>query len=61
MLRKCCCDKEYLIKFEAEVQKLNIESSKQFLKQNAFLTSWRFLRYDKLEQVEFKLEKNIGI
>ena len=32
-----------------------------FLKQNAFLTySWRYLRYDKLERLEFKLEKIIG-
>ena len=34
----------------------------QFLKQNAFLTcSWRFLRSNTLEQLEFKLEKIIGI
>ena len=31
-------------------------------KQNAFLpNSWRFLIYDKLEQLEFKLENIIGI
>ena len=31
-------------------------------KQNAFLTcSWRFLIPNKFEQLEFKLEKNIGI
>ena len=30
--------------------------------QNAFFTcSWRFLKYDKLEQLKFKLEKVIGI
>ena len=40
----------------------NSESSPQVLKQDAFLTcSWRFFRYDKLLQLEFKLEKNIGI
>ena len=33
-----------------------------FCKQNAFFTcSWRFLRSNKLEQLESKLEKNIGI
>ena len=34
----------------------------QFLKQNSFLTcSWRFLIYNQLEQLKFKLEKLIGI
>ena len=38
----------------------NSERSEQL--QNAFLTcSWRFLRYDKLEQLLFTLEKIIGI
>ena len=33
-----------------------------YCEKNAFLTcSWRFLRYNKLEQFEFKLEKIIGI
>ena len=37
----------------------NIEKSEQFLKQNAFLTcSWRFLKTNTLEQLQFKLEKN---
>ena len=32
------------------------------MKQNAFLTcSWRFLRSDILEQLVYKLEKNVGI
>ena len=47
----------------------NSERSEQFLIQNVFLTcSWKFLRHNKLEQlefkleqIEFKLEKNIGI
>ena len=42
----------------------NSERSEQFLviELNAFLTySWRFLRSKKLEQLKFKLEKNIGI
>ena len=40
----------------------NSESSEEFLKQNAFLTfSWRFFRSITLEQLEFKLEKIIGI
>ena len=38
----------------------NSERSEQFLVTECFLTcSWRFLRSTKLEQVEFKLEKNI--
>ena len=39
-----------------------IRTVKHFLKQNAFLTCfWRFLRPNILEQLEFKLEKIIGI
>ena len=38
------------------------ERSEQLLVTECFLTcSWRFLRYDKLEQLGFKLEKNIWI
>ena len=41
---------------------MSSERSEQFLKQNAFLTcSWRFLRSNILEQLDFKLEKIIGI
>ena len=55
------------LKFEAEgwayFKKKKCSNSKrsvQFLKQNAFLTcSWRFLRPNILEQLEFKLEKFI--
>ena len=40
----------------------NSERSVQFLKQTDFLTCpWRFLKYNTLEQLEFKLEKTIGI
>ena len=47
-------DREKLLKFEAE--------GRELAKQNAFLTcSWRFLRSNELEQLEFKLEKIIGI
>ena len=41
---------------------LNSERSEHFLKQNAYLTySWRFLISNILEQLEFRLEKIIGI
>ena len=41
---------------------LNNERSEQFLKQNIFqLIPDRFNRTNKLEQLEFKLEKIIGI
>ena len=40
----------------------NSERSEQFLVTECFLTcSWRFLTSYKLEQLEFKLEKIIGI
>ena len=39
-----------------------VKRSEQFLVTECFLTcSWRFLRSNKLEQLEFKLEKIIGI
>ena len=63
-----------LLKFEAEGQEFAkfLRSLEQFVQtvkvpnnycqQNAFLTySWRFLRSNKLEQLEFKLENNFGI
>ena len=38
-----------------------IKGQNNFWQQNAFLTcSWRFLRYNELEQLEFKLEKILG-
>jgi hypothetical protein len=37
----------------------SIDRSEQFLKENAFLThSWKFLRPNALDQLQFKLEKN---
>ena len=39
-----------------------VKGQNNFLLQNAILTcSWRFLLSNKLEQLDFKLEKNIGI
>ena len=39
-----------------------VKGQNNFGEQNAFLIcSWRFLRSNKLEQLEFKLEKIIGI
>ena len=39
-----------------------VKGQNNFWQQNDFLTcSWRFLRSNKLEQLEFKLEKNIWI
>ena len=74
MRKNCSSDREKLLKFEAEGREFakNFRSLEQFIQtvkgqnnlweQNAFLTcSWRFLRHDKLEQLEFKLEKIIGI
>ena len=61
------------MKFEAEGQVFakKLRSLKQFIQtvkgqnnfwqQNAFLTSsWRFLRFNKLEQLEFKLKNLLG-
>ena len=40
----------------------NSEGQNNFWWQNAFLTfSWRFLISNELEQLEFRLEKNVGI
>ena len=39
-----------------------VKGQNNFWYENAFLTcSWRFLISNKLEQLEFKLEKNIGV
>ena len=72
--KNCSSDREKLLKFESEGREfskklrslgticLNSERFEQFWKENYFLIySWRFLRSDKLEQLEFKLEKIIGI
>ena len=66
MRKDCSSDREKLLKFEAvgqEIAKI-LRSLEQFIQtvkgqnnfwyQNAFLTcSWRFIRYNKLEQLEF--------
>ena len=70
MRRNFSCDREKKMKFEAEGREFakNLRSLEQFIQtvkgqnnfwqQKAFLTcSWRFLRPNKLEQIEFKLEK----
>ena len=64
MRKNCSSNRETLLKFEAVGQELR--SLEQFIQtvkgQNAFLTcSWRFIIPNKLEQLEFKLEKNTGI
>ena len=75
MGKKCSSDQEKLLKFEAEGPEFAkfLRSQEQFIetvksqnnfwyKQNAFLTcSWRFLIPNELEQLQFKLEKIIGI
>ena len=74
MRKNCSSDREKLLKFEAEGREFAkfLRSLEQFIQtvigqnnfwqQNAFLTcSCRFLRSNKLEQLEFKLEKNIEI
>ena len=73
MRKNCSSDRENFLKFEAEGREFakNLRSLEQFVQtvkdqkisdQNTFLTcSWRFLRSNKLEQLEFKLEKIIGI
>ena len=61
--KNCSSDREKLLKSEAEGREFAkfLRSLEQFI-QNAFLTrSWRFLRSYKLDQLEFKLEKIIGI
>ena len=58
MGKNCLTDQDKLLKFEGREFAEFLRS----LEQNAFLTcSWRFLRSDRLEQLELKLEKIIGI
>ena len=74
MTKNCSSDWERLLKFKAEGQEFakilrslgqfvqTVKGQNNFWKQNAFLTySWRFLRSKKLDPLEFKLEKIIGI
>ena len=71
MRKKKSCE---LLKFEAESQEFakflrsleqliqTVKGQNNFWQKNAFLTcSWRFLISNKFEQLEFKLEKIIGI
>ena len=70
MRKNCSSDQEKLLKFEAEGREFakimrsleqfvcTVKCQNNFLVANAFLTcSWRYLRPNKLEQLEFKLEK----
>ena len=68
MRKNCSCDRKNLLKFKAEGREFAkcLRLLKQFFQtvksQNNFLTgSWRFLVSNRLEQLEFKLKKNIGI
>ena len=69
MRKNCSSDREKIWKFEAEGREFakilrsleqfvqTVKGQNNFWQQNAFLTcSWKFLRYDKLEQLEFKLK-----
>ena len=72
MRKNCSTDRDKLFKLDAGGQEFenffeiirtifsNGERSEQFLKQNDFLTcSWRFLRSNTLQQLEYKLENII--
>jgi hypothetical protein len=69
--KKCSSDREKLLKFEAEGKEFakNLRSLEQFVWTvkgqkifgNRMLSSRKFLRHDRLEQLEFKLEKIIEV
>ena len=74
MRKNCPSDREKLLKFETEGREFAkfVRSLEQFVRtvkgqinfwqQNVFLSCfWIFIRYNRLEQLEFKWEKNIGI
>ena len=69
LLSKLLCEKKNILVIKRSFLRsleqfiyLDSERSEQFLENRMFLTSTgRFLRSTKLEQLEFKLEKNIGI
>ena len=74
MKTNCSGDREMFLKFEAEGGEFEktlrsleqfvgtVKGQNNFWQQNVFITlSWRFLRSNKLENIEFKLEKIIGI
>ena len=67
MRKNCSSDREKLLKFEVEGQEFvkflrsleqfiqTVKGQNIFWQQNAFLTcSWRFLRSNELEQLDFK-------
>ena len=65
--KKCFSDREKLLKFQAEGREFakclrSLEQFIQTVNRMVFLTcSWRFFIPNKLDQLEFKLEKIIGI
>ena len=71
MRRNCSSDREKNLEIQGRRPRIlrsleqfvrTVKGQNNFWQQNAFLTcSWRFLISNKLEQLEFKLEKNIGI
>ena len=66
MRKNCSSDREKLLKFEAEGREFTkfLKSLEQFIqtvKQFLVTECWRFFLSNKLEQLEVKLEKNIGI
>ena len=74
MRKNCSSDREKVLKFEAEGREFakilrsleqfvrTVKGQNNFWQQNVFLAcSWRFLRCNNLEQLEFQLEKIIGI
>ena len=74
MRKKCSGDGEKLLKFKAEGREFakilrsleqfirTVKGENNFWQPKAFLTcSWRFLGPNELEQLEFKLEKVLGI
>ena len=64
MIEKKEAEDQEFAKNLRSLEQLNqtVKGQNNFWYQNAVLTcSWRFLRSNKLEQLEFKLEKIIGI
>ena len=68
MRKKCSSDREKLLKFEAEGREFAkcLRSLEQFIQtvkrsEQFLVTECFFNLSDKSEQLEFKLEKNIGI
>ena len=61
MRKTCSCDRENFLKYEAEGREFakNLRSLEQFVR--TVKGQINFLRSNELEQLEFKLEKIIGI